>query len=163
MNWLWVIFWILLIILITGTILFIVGLEAPHKDKPDNTVNYDTFKWVGIAMLIFGGVGMLIWAYFKFRGNKSKDMASMETFQEPLIRTSNPVINDITISDCSKAIKNLRATALAAGQFSSEYILFDSIKRFKNTLVNDNPGINIGTLNAEICSSYGRELSKYNY
>jgi hypothetical protein len=69
--WIWIIFWVLLAILITGTILFIVGLEAPHKDKRDNTVNYETLKWIGVGLLIFGGVGMLVWAYFKFRKPKS--------------------------------------------------------------------------------------------
>jgi len=67
----WTIFWILLAIIITGVIIFIVGLEAPHKDKPDNTVNYETLKWIGVGLLIFGGVGMLVWAYFKFRNPKS--------------------------------------------------------------------------------------------
>ncbi len=87
MDWLWITFWILLAILITGTILFLVGLEAPHKDKPDNTVNYETLKWVGIALLITGGVGMLIWAYFKFR--KPKPMMSGNFSDRSMSNTSS--------------------------------------------------------------------------
>lgn len=73
--WFYLIFWILIVIIITGVILFIVGLEAPHKDKPDNTVNYDTFKWVGVALLITGGVGMLIWLYFRFRSSPKSTLS----------------------------------------------------------------------------------------
>jgi hypothetical protein len=87
MEWLWIFFWILLAILITGTILFLIGLEAPHKDKPDNTVNYETLKWVGIALLITGGVGMLIWAYFKFR--KPKPMMSGNFSDNRMSNTSS--------------------------------------------------------------------------
>jgi len=65
--WFNLIGWILGAILITGAIIFAVGYEAPHKGKDDNTVNYDALKWTGVGLLIFGGVGMLMWLYFKLR------------------------------------------------------------------------------------------------
>lgn len=91
--WFWLIFWVLIAIILTGVILFIVGYAAPHKDKPDNTVNYDSFKWIGVGLLIFGGLGMLVWLYIKFRGYKSKTTES-SVLQEPLIEPTimNPSI-----------------------------------------------------------------------
>lgn len=80
----WVIFWILVAIIVTGVILFFVGLEAPHKNKPENTVNYDTLKWVGVALLITGGVGMLIWLYFQFRNRSKSKNIEGSMLQEPL-------------------------------------------------------------------------------
>jgi hypothetical protein len=89
MTWINILGWILLAILITGTILFIVGLEAPHKDKPDNTVNYDTFKWVGVALLITGGVGGLIWFWLWRRNKKIEaNVINSVSKQEPLLSPS---------------------------------------------------------------------------
>jgi uncharacterized BrkB/YihY/UPF0761 family membrane protein len=78
--WLWIIFWILFAIIITGAIIFAVGYAAPHKNKPDNTVNYETLKWVGVSLLIFGGVGMIFWIYFKFRKPKVVETNTTQPF-----------------------------------------------------------------------------------
>jgi hypothetical protein len=73
--WFWLIFWVLLAIIITALILFIVGYAAPHKNKSDNSVKYDILKWIGVGLLILGGVGMLILLYFKFRSNSKPIMS----------------------------------------------------------------------------------------
>lgn len=88
MTWINILGWVLLAILATGVILFIVGLEAPHKDKPDNTVNYDTLKWVGIALLITGGLGGLIWFWLWRRNKKIQDNVINRVSQEPLLSVS---------------------------------------------------------------------------
>jgi hypothetical protein len=62
--WFNIIGFIVIITFLTGAALFVIGLEKPNKKT--NTDTYDTLKWVGIVLLIIGGICLLIWLYYKF-------------------------------------------------------------------------------------------------
>jgi hypothetical protein len=66
--WFNLIGFILFVFIFAGGFLFALGLEKPNKKKDEGT--YNTLKWVGISLLITGGVGMLIWLYFNLRPKK---------------------------------------------------------------------------------------------
>jgi hypothetical protein len=153
MTWSWIIFWVLLAILITGAILLIVGLEAPHKNKPDNTVNYDTLKWIGIALLITSGVGMLIWAYFKFRKNKSGNIYT--PLQEPLMESDN--------FNCNNATRNLKEIAYVQGKDSPEWQLFNNMMVYRNMYQMKNPDTGKANVNASMCNEFKSQLRTYDY
>jgi len=154
--WFWLIFWVLIAIILTGVILFIVGYAAPHKDKPDNTVNYDSFKWIGVGLLIFGGLGMLVWLYVKFRGNKSKTIES-SVLQEPLIE--KPLIQQpYSFGDCNNGIKNLKERAQMFGNTSPESNLYNDLLRYRQNYILENPNASNAKVNGSLCSKYRSQL-----
>lgn len=163
--WFWLIFWVLVAIILTGVILFIVGLEAPHKDKPHNTVNYESLKWIGVGLLIFGGVGMLIWLYVKFRGNKSKTIES-SVMQEPLLNTSSSdglsnTVNSyqtFDLNSCGKAFGYLNELSQLGDNNARN--LLTQISDYKNSLLakgySDSP-----KLAAYLCNVFKNVLQPY--
>ena len=81
--WSWIILFFLIVCIGVGIWFLILGLE---KNTNESEETRKTHKWIGIGLLIFGGVGMLIWLYFKLR-NRSKSISDTMTdsLQQPLM------------------------------------------------------------------------------
>lgn len=67
-RWDLIILFFLVSCITAGITFLILGLE---KNTNESEETRKTYKWVGVGLLIFGGVGMLFWLYFKYR-NRSK-------------------------------------------------------------------------------------------
>ena len=164
MDWIWITFWILFFILATGVILFLVGLEAPHANKPDNTVNYETLKWVGIALLITGGVGMLIWAYFKFRNNP-RTVKSIERFYlnpntpNGDMYNESEILNQYNVKNkrCDNALDNLKQLKNTGGYYDED--LYNRTEEERD--IWKRRGFGRKGQNWKICQKYGPELTSY--
>ena len=111
-NWSWIIFGFLVLLIVAGIFLLVFGLEKPHENNPDNTVNYNTLKWAGIYLLSIGGAGMLIWVivYFVNRPDKGKIVPLKESLLSSGSTKSNNERLDYAI-DSARSLNKLRESA----------------------------------------------------
>lgn len=154
-RWDLIILFFLVSCITAGITFLILGLE---KNTNESEETRKTYKWVGVGLLIFGGVGMLFWLYFKYR-NRSKPISGdmIDTKTDSL---QQPLLYQPIGEGCTKNILNFFEDAKFVPNYQP---LKDHMINYINKLKIKNPYATNKSLIGVACKKYKSALKQIGY